>query len=227
MARSKLNTLKQEINHYIGIPYWSNKLDKGKIVLSGPYGGKGSRKQIEAHTQKLIKKNSLSATKLTKQAVYNLQKKNRLGIDCSGLTYHLLDFWSRLNTGVSIRKFVVGTNGKSGPRRVNVQSLAKKANSTKVTNLVDIKTGDMLVINKASHVLFVINKTDSFITYIHSSLYTKKRGVHLGRVKIVNPTKGLQHQHFSDVTNQGIPYHKLFNPSKGDGIYRLNILKNI
>ena len=226
MARSKLNTLKQEINQYIGIPYWANKLDDGKIILNGPYGGKGSHKQIEAYTKRLIKKNGLSTTKLTKQNIYNLQKKNHLGIDCSGLTYHLLDFWAKLNLKTSIKKYITGTDGKFGPRRVNVQSLAKKVNSFKVDKIPDIKTADMIVINRASHVLFVINKTANFIYYVHSSQFTKKRGVHLGRIKILNPSKDLGYQRFSDITNQGIPYHKQFDPDKGDAIYRLHIFKN-
>ncbi len=211
MVRSNLDKLKHYIDSYIGLPYWSNKLK------NGPFKGKGTSAQIR----------KITSTNLKPIDIYRFQKKHKIGIDCSGLAYHLLNYWHKLHTGQSIKTKIIGTDSKHGPRRVNVCMLADPKNSIKISNLSDIKTADLIVLNGQKHVLFVIKKIKDKIYYVHSSQKTKKTGVHYGTITITNPTKPLNYQHFSDVTKTDIPYQNLFFSNKGDGIYRLISLQSV
>jgi len=226
MVGNKLNKLKKEINKYIGIPYWINKIVNKKIVVEGAFGGKGNIYQISDATQKAAEQEALSLSKLSTQDKYKLQKRNNIGIDCSGLTYHLLDFWYKVNTGLSIQPLIMGTDNKIGPRRVNVKMLTDPQNSTQIKNLSNIKTGDIIVIDNKKHILFIIEINKNTITYVHSSQKTKQRGVHFGTITITDPTKNLTHQIFSDQTRDNKKYSQIIYPKYGDGIYRLNIFKN-
>lgn len=219
MVRSNLDKLKHYIDSYIGIPYWSNKLKNGIIVESGPFRGKGTAAQIKRITPKTVSANQID--------IYRFQKKHKIGIDCSGLAYHLLNFWFKLHTNSSVKTKIIGTKGIFGPKRVNVQMLANPQNSIKINNLSDIKTADLIIINGQKHVLFIIEKNGNQIFYVHNSHKTKKTGVHFGTITITNPSKPLNYQHFSDVTKTDIPYQSLFQPTQGDGIYRLISLQSI
>ncbi|MFA7676145.1 MAG: hypothetical protein WCY28_01915, partial [Candidatus Shapirobacteria bacterium] len=85
MAGNKLELLKQEIQYYIGLPYSKNILKDRKIIKEQFLGGKGNYRQIAAETIRLAQKQKIDLVKLTNQEFYNFQKKNHLGIDCSGL----------------------------------------------------------------------------------------------------------------------------------------------
>jgi len=213
MAGSNLDKLKKYIDSYIGLPYWSNKFE------NGPFGGKGTSAQIRKITQK---------TKSNKQIdLYRFQKKHHIGIDCSGLAYHLLNYWYKLHTGKSVKTKIIGTQGKFGPKRVNVHMLTDPRNSIKINNSSDIKTADLIVLDGQKHVLFIIEKTKDKIYYVHSSQKTQKTGVHYGTITIINPGKSLNHQQFSDLTKTNITYQNLFKSTQGDGIYRLISLQSI
>jgi len=211
MVRSNLDKLKIYIDSYIGLPYWSNK------IKNGPFKGKGTSAQIR----------KITPTNLKPIDIYRFQKKHKIGIDCSGLAYHLLNYWYKLHTGKSIKTKIIGTNSKLGPRRVNVQMLSSPQNSIKINNLYDVKTADLIVLNGQKHILFVIEKIKDKIYYVHSSQKTKKTGVHYGTIILTNPGKPLNHQHFSDISKTDIPYQNSFFPNKGDGIHRLISLQSI
>lgn len=73
MVRAKLNQLYQEIDHYLGIPYFINNRHLAQDNL---YVGKGSWAEIK---------------KISND--YKVLKKAHLGIDCSGLAVRLLNYW--------------------------------------------------------------------------------------------------------------------------------------
>ena len=83
----------EEIEKYIGLPYSKNILKDGKIIKEQFLGGKGNYRQIATETIRLAQKQKIDLIKLTNQEFYNFQKKNHLGIDCSGLVCQLLNFY--------------------------------------------------------------------------------------------------------------------------------------
>lgn len=174
------------------------------------YGGKNTWQEI---------KNNFSE--------YKQLKKNKQGIDCSGLAYHLLDYYSKLLGLGSIYDHLIGTDGKRGVRRVSANLLTSFPNSFPVYPYSDIRTGDLIRLDSGRHVLFVLENKKSQICYVHSSRKTKTRGVHLGEIEIIDPSKTLDHQKWNETYSGGENFSSVFNPKNGDGIFRLFLFKQL
>lgn len=157
MARIKLKT---DFANYIGIPYFTNKgkhKNNGENVLVG----KGNAKEIALKTVELANQQDVKLLKLNSQQIYNFQKKNHLGIDCSGLVCHLL------NIGLDVRK--------TSADMLTSPPLAQKI------PISEIKEGDLIRQKNGKHVLYVLEKDGDTIHYIDSSY--EGRGVRLGSIK--------------------------------------------
>jgi hypothetical protein len=174
MARNKLELL-QEIEKYIGLPYSKNILKDGKIIKEQFLGGKGNCLQIATETIRLAQKQNIDLTKLDNRQFYNFQKKNHLGIDCSGLATQLLNFYFNLELN---------------PRKTSANMLTSSPLSKKISSK-EITTGDLVRQKNGKHVLFIIEKNKDIIGYVDSS--REGRGVRLGKISLTDP----------NFTNQG------------------------
>lgn len=164
MVRTKLEDLRQEILNYIGIPYHTNVpkvLSKDNVVV-----GKGSAKEIALKTIEFANKKNIKLIDLTPQQIYNLQKKNKIGIDCSGLACHLLNFFFDKNIDV---------------RRTSANMLTSPPLSRRI-DVHDIQSADLVRQKKGHHVLFVIEKINNTVIYVDSSRLG--RGVRYGEFEI-------------------------------------------
>ena len=187
MVGNKLiKDLKLEINKYIGLPYWKNVLKDGKVIKEGFMGGKGNAKDIALKTVELANLNNLKLLELSNQEIYNFQKKNKIGIDCSGLVCQLLIFYGNL----------IGKNIELNPRKTSANMLTSTPLSKQITDISDIQTGDLIRQKNGHHVLFIIEKKDNTILYVDSS--RDNRGVHYGQADLTD----------SNFENQGI--YRLF-----------------
>lgn len=166
MARTKLEDLRSEILKYIGIPYYTNR--PKKISSEAVNVGKGNAKEIALKTIELANKNNLKILDLSSQQIYNFQKKNKIGIDCSGLVCHLLNFYF---------------NSKLNVRHTSADMLTSLPLSQKI-DFQDLKTADLIRQKNGHHVLFVIEKIGDKIIYVDSSL--KGRGVRYGEFNITD-----------------------------------------
>lgn len=166
MVGDKLIELKVELQKYLGLPYFTNK---GKHKNSGPnaFVGKGTAKEIALETIDLANRQNIKLLDLTADQIYNFQKKNHLGIDCSGLACHLLNFY-------------FGTT--LDPRKTSADMLTSTPLSQKID---EPKTGDLVRQKGGKHLLFVIEKQGNVVHYVDSSL--EGRGVRLGSFNINNP----------------------------------------
>lgn len=204
MVRNELVTkLKNEILHYIGVPYWKNTLKGGVVIKNGIFGGKGTCEQIAAKTIELGQKQNIDLLKLTPQQIYNFQKKNKLGIDCSGLTSNLLNLILRLEKiEFQINQF-----------KTSAKALTSTPLSVEIKNINEIQTGDMLRFDNGNHVIFVIEKISDVIFCVQSSKKTSFRGVQYTQIEITDPQKPLDQQKWSENY-----------PGKFEGIFRLKEL---
>jgi hypothetical protein len=175
MVRNKLDLLKQEIENYIGLPYSKNILKNSKVIKEKILGGKGNWKDLKTETQKTAQKENIDLSKLNKKQLYNFQKKHHIGIDCSGLTCQLLNFYF---------------NSNLNPRKTSADMLTSKPISKKIVNLNDLKTGDLIRQKNGHHLLFIIEKQNNIINYIDSSF--SGRGVKYGKIDLTN--KSFKHQ---------------------------------
>lgn len=170
MVGNKLTQFKKEIEHYIGLPYSKNILKDGKIIKEQFLGGKGNCRQIATETIRLAQKQKIDLLKLTNQEFYNFQKKNHLGIDCSGLVCQLLNFYFETNLN---------------PRKNSANMLTSAPLSKKIKE-EDIKTGDLVRQKNGHHVLFIIEKQGNIIKYVDSS--RENRGVKYGQFDLQDKT---------------------------------------
>jgi len=174
MDRTKLNQkLQQEIKHYLDIPFFIN-FPLNPNQKHDWQVGKGDWRQIQKYTQTIATQEKINLSQLNQQQLYNFQKKHRIGIDCSGLVYHLSDFLYRLKNDNSIRSHLIGAGGKTGPRRLSAHLLTSPPNAIPITNWTDIQIGDLVRTDNGKHVLFIYKKTKSKIFYIHSRRQNRK-----------------------------------------------------
>jgi hypothetical protein len=206
--------------HLIPIPYWSNKLKNGKILVEGAFGGKGTPSQIKKAAQKSARQEKLDLNKLTQKELIFLLKRNKIGLDCSGLVYQLLDFIAQQKKKKKLDRVLLGSQKKKGIRRVGVKEFCHPQNSFPIP-LDQVQTGDFIVLDQKRHILLVLDKKANKINYIHSSQKTKKNGVHLGTLTITKPDRGLKDQKWSDQLKNGLPYNQIIHSK--DGSYRLKI----
>ena len=176
MARTKLDQLKQEIEHYINLPYMINIIRDGHVVKERVFGGKGHWREIQKETQKLAKDNHLDLKKLDSKHLYNFQKKHQIGIDCSGLATQLLIFYGDLfHKKINLQ-----------PRKTSADMLTSSPLSVKITDPNDIQTGDLIRQKNGHHVLFIIDKKGPTINFVQSSFWG--RGVKYGQANITDPS---------------------------------------
>jgi len=164
MAGIKLEELRTEILKYIGIPYHKNipKIISPDNVLLG----KGNASEIALKTIEIANNSDIKIMDLSPQQIYNLQKKNKIGIDCSGLTCHLLNFY--FDTSLDVRK--------------TSSDMLTSHPSSKRIDVHEIKTADLIRQKNGRHLLFVIEKIGNKVIFVDSSL--SGRGVHYGEFDI-------------------------------------------
>ncbi|MEK7527752.1 MAG: hypothetical protein AAB574_01855 [Patescibacteria group bacterium] len=152
MAGSKLDLLYLETQKYLGLPYFSNLGRHQTSSSNNADVGKGSAKEIALRTIEIANLENIKLVNLSPIQIYNFQKKHRLGIDCSGLVCHLLNFYFSLSLN---------------PRKTSANKLTSLPLSTTI-KLGDIRTGDLIRQKNGRHVLFVINRLGDTVSYTDS-----------------------------------------------------------
>ena len=196
-------------------PYWMNKIKDGQVRIRGFSNGKGSASEIRQELIKQIDKLSIDREHLTSEYIRKLAKRNRIGIDCSGFVYRILN---ALYT--SLDRIFSG-----GITKTDVKRLTSKEFCIPIQKVEDIQPGDLIRLRGGKHVVIILEKTADTVVYAHSSnLTTKIKGVHLAKIKITNPSKPIEFQHWLEKTGKNENFgKKFFHTDKGDGIFRLNI----
>lgn len=143
-----------------------------------------------------------------------------VGVDCSGLVSQII------NSQIPI-KTVITPSGLSLVDRLrfvlrpientNVKLFIQPVNSLPITSVVEAKAMDLINIG-SNHIMLIISTNDE-IEYINSSEF--KGRVAIGKIKIMQPEKGLKEQSWSDKK-----YYERFIKTPGSGIRRLRKLKS-
>lgn len=148
---------------------------------------------------------------------------HNLGIDCSGLIVHILrehfletknfDFTKNL-TIVQPKKIWRYLISRLRPvENINVPILADNKNSQLITQLSDLKSGDLIIMlrtgprHKRDHVLLVTEVKDNLIDYVHARAWSSEgqygHGVAQGQIKIVKPVGELLEQAWIEFAKTG------------------------
>lgn len=206
------------------------------------YAGKGAPQQIKNAVNLAVKKNKFNLSNANSQQIYSFMESHGIGIDCSGFVYNVLDAYLRKEKNMTLDNIVLRYSGllgrierfilrKNRVRKCNADTLTNNLNTIKVEKVKDMQPGDMIRLThsdwKGKHIAIIVDISSQYIVYAMTSEYTQIRGSHFGKIKILNPQRGLESQKWEELTKNGKNYGKdAFDPKRGDSVRRLKVLIN-
>ncbi len=152
----------------INIPY---QADRRKY-------GKSDPQTLVSDTIQIAKEQNFDLGKASIEEIRKFMEQNMLGIDCSGIAYHVLDYLLKKSGKRSMLD-----NGFPKASATNVAILTSDQFSTPI-EMGNTQPGDLIKLNskKASHILIIL-ETGNNIIYAHSSGITNPTGVHTGQIE--------------------------------------------
>lgn len=209
--------------HVLPCPYWRNR-----VGVRGLIDGKGTPSEIETEASSQALARGIDLSILSFQEVVTFMHQIKLGVDCSGFAFQLLDAFDKAKNHPGLESQITPTPGgnplKQKRFRTNADYLTNHHNARPITAYMDIQPGDLIRFDGGKHLMVIVDVLDSLITYIHSSRkYTTITGVHYGQITLVQPSQSLESQTWQEQThdNQSLG-QQYFHTSVGDGIFRLN-----
>jgi len=187
------------------VPYWRNRFSHKKLRrIQGPFGGKGTPSQIRRATLRKAEQTGVDLRKLTPAQIRAFMRQKRIGLDCSGFAFQILNFL-RPGFWAGLRKAPGTSNNPI--IRFSAKALTSKENTIAVEKTVNIRPGDMIPMSffgkGIDHLLVVVENNGREIVYAHSSSRTTNNGPHLGKIKITNPKLKIKSQKWLEKTKNG------------------------
>ncbi|MDD4996482.1 MAG: hypothetical protein PHW15_03385 [Patescibacteria group bacterium] len=151
----------------ITCPYYTN-LKKERAALK-VFLGKGSAQEIINETKFLSQKENIDLARFSEERLYRFMVENNLGIDCSGLTIHILKAAYK-EKSINLFKKIKVVSFLKNPWRwlvsqlrpienISVRILADGKNSFLLKSLNDALPNDLLIRTNLRHV-YLITKTE-------------------------------------------------------------------
>lgn len=142
--------------------------------------------------------------------IHQFMIQNKLGIDCSGFAYRMLDYLFLKLCGKRLKSAIGSHVGNT-----NVQKLTSMELSEKIEDVLMVRPGDLVKLNSHKpipHLFVVLESVKGIIKYVHSGNGgTGTSQVQAGEFRV-------------DSIQQDLPYYT-FDQNTGDGFYRLKVLK--
>lgn len=179
--QSYTSILRQAYNRYL--------LQFGKCQIKTPYRinlpyqedrrkyGKSNPKELKNNVIQIAKKEQLNIGQMSCEQIQDFMVKNKLGIDCSGFSYHVINYLLQRVRNVDLQKI-----GFPKASLTNVKLFLSKKLTYKISNYKQIQPGDLVIQIKGSnigeqHMLIVLKKYKHEVVLIHSSYYNNPAGV--------------------------------------------------
>lgn len=212
LSKSTLDIIDEYLHFKVGpaqcsIPYFNNKSARTRVALR-TFVGKGKPEDIKEELESIIIKTKLDTRSLNSESLKKILVDNGLGIECSGLCYHILDTESNSRTLGALSKKInfINCNNIIGKIRCSirpvencdVKTFADNTNSKNVP-IKDVLPGDIITMksdqDERDHVL-IITKVEykdtkpTKLHYVHSVAYPEdglyNTGVRTGEISIVD-----------------------------------------
>lgn len=208
----------------LNCPYWMNKMKNGEVIVAGYLGGKGGPLQIKKEILRNL--NSLPDLQINLGSgnyLCKFAKRKRIGIDCSGFAYQVLEKLVKLNyKNCQVKNLKEIFPG--GITKTNSDKLTSVDFSIPIDTVGKFQLGDLIRMHGGHHVAVILEFDDSILKYAHSTSSTQIPGVHTGIVKITDLQRGLEFQDWKEETKNGENFgKKYFQQDNGDGVFRLKI----
>ena len=179
--------------------------------------GKSSPETLIKTTKKLAKEQGFNLDKAGVEQIQDFMRKNKLGIDCSGFTYRMLNHLIQKIKGKPLISF-----GFPNVGRTNVAILTSEQHTKLIKTADEVSPGDLIKMtttNGFGHCLIVLENKNGVITYAHSTSKSNPTGVHQAKIKILDSKKDLQSQEWEEKFTDLI-----LNPEKQDRVKRLKFI---
>ncbi len=163
----------------IPTPYRRNEF--GSYQKLGPeFQGKSSPEVLTKTTEKLAEAENFDLDKTSVEEIRRFMVNHKLGIDCSGFVYRLLDHLTK-KIGLGNLQEAAGMEhiGRTGAAKLTSDRFVVPVPGPALT-----RPGDILKFNVLSdipHVAVILAHENGVITYAHSSS-TQANGVHMGQI---------------------------------------------
>lgn len=229
-------------------PYFNNRTTgiRGGLAVQV---GKGSPQEITDEASLIAAKKRIDISGFDAKSAKQFLVDQKLGIDCSGFTFHVLNAEVQARTGKTLAKtitFPLITNvikrilAKHAPvTRTGTRSLAHDANSSEIP-LADVQTGDMIIMlgygpKKDRDHVSVVESVEAeantiIVHYIHSLAWDSdgkyNHGVRRGTITIADSSKPLTEAVWEEQGATGNKNQTLKNAQNAQylGIRRLHAL---
>lgn len=216
--------------HKISASFWMNNdpdLKNTQMFKAVPNGGKMSPTEIAGVSTKTLIEKGLSPENMSSDEVRFFNKQNCIGVDCSGFSYQLTRHIYEKIGGIDYDQKIVGLNNLHGITKVNSDFLTNEPNSIQITDVNQIKPGDLVRGMGGIHSLVIISRNGDWLRCAHSSDGVPAVGVSTFDIHLTKKDGGILEQYWSERNSNGIYFNeRLRDKSKpADGIYRLKIIQ--
>ena len=240
---------KEAVNQYLQMelvgkrfscPYFMNKRKQrgGLRVMIG----KGSPEEITSEVKIMAHLKNFDLNNASPDQIRKFMLERDIGIDCSGFVAQVLNAWLESDHKGKLMQYLKFSDGSLVSRlrrtlrqveNIGAESLTSEANCTIVTNLNDIRPGDLVRLKgkekNSHHVLLISTVTledDRVLEfeYVNSTQeYGNSNGARSGRVIVTNPDGDLKDQQWLDNDESGRNwiYNGLLKDYSDNGIRRL------
>jgi hypothetical protein len=200
----------------VATPYRLNEMDQDY----GPaFQGKSSPEVIIETATSLANKEQVKLADLSIDEIRKFLEDHKLGIDCSGFVYRMLDFMVKKIFSRALQD----ATGLDHVGNTNVELLTSTDFTVPIENISDIKPADIIKVHsfeKPPHCMIILEVRGSKILYAHSSLSSTPSGVHTSFITITDPTKSIDQQKWAEEY-----LLRNWNEELGDGVHRLKIMQ--
>ncbi len=214
----------------VKIPY---HLARGQRWQLWNFSSKGTPTQIKRELEKKAQDMGFDLHERSGEEISTFMKENKVGVDCSGFVFHVLDSLVKERTGKGLGAWVRRYSGVVGEmeksllsfgrvRRIGTKDLIRKLNAQPLTMLSEVKPGDLLwrtakllsaPKRRRRHIMVIIKveKDDrtgrlTAVHYAHSSRDTAEEGPHVAVIEILQPEGWLEKQHWLEELKDGKNY---------------------
>ncbi|OGG12762.1 hypothetical protein A3D77_06925 [Candidatus Gottesmanbacteria bacterium RIFCSPHIGHO2_02_FULL_39_11] len=202
----------------INCPYWANRMENGVVTVRGFEEGKGEASTIQNEIMRLASgsKKDKPEGKLDFENITFLARKNRIGIDCSGLIFRIME--------AVLEKKDMDMIFPLGIRKTNADMLTRNLYSQKIDSIKEIAVGDLIRLSSGHHAVIITHIEGETVKYVHSSSRTQISGVHTGEMVINKGSETIESQVWKEKTFRGQNWKDKYFHGEEDGVYRNKFL---
>lgn len=234
-------------NKIVVCPYFNNKKKETRAGLRVLIG-KGTPQEICEEAELFAVREKINLASLSENEIRNFLIRNRIGIDCSGFAFHVLNEVSYETTGKKISSHLSWASKKTFLRKIisafrpaencGVRTFAHNSNS-QIINLSSVKKWDIVTVltdiasTTADHIFLITNVSkndkDTVLSFVHAIAWPKDglegHGVHEGKIRFPNNANDLTQAVWTDDSLTSEEYSAYLNKVKnGLELRRLNWL---